>query len=190
MTTTAFSIRRAVPADRDELCRQVKALATHHGYDPGSITPQNVAAHFLAPDLPMVVLVARMPEGDLAGYAAASPTQESGYASQGFYLSDLHVDVGHRKAGESGYASQGFYLSDLHVDVGHRKAGIGRALLAAMAAETRRAGRQHMWWGVDAANETAEKWYRSIANVRVPSTVFALTLAPFEALAAEGDRYL
>ena len=166
MTTTAFSIRRAVPADRDELCRQVKALATHHGYDPGSITPQNVAAHFLAPDLPMVVLVARMPEGDLAGYAAASPTQESGYASQGFYLSDLHVDVGHRKA------------------------GIGRALLAAMAAETRRAGRQHMWWGVDAANETAEKWYRSIANVRVPSTVFALTLAPFEALAAEGDRYL
>ncbi len=166
MTTTAFSIRRAVPADRDELCRQVKALATHHGYDPGSITPQNVAAHFLAPDLPMVVLVARMPEGDLAGYAAASPTQESGYASQGFYLSDLHVDVGHRKA------------------------GIGRALLAAMAAETRRAGRQHMWWGVDAANETAEKWYRSIANVRVPSTVFALTLAPFEALAAEGERYL
>jgi ribosomal protein S18 acetylase RimI-like enzyme len=164
--TRGFSIRRALPADRDQLCRQVKALATHHGYDPASITPQNVAEHFLARALPMVVLVAQMPDGSLAGYAAASPTHESGYASQGFYLSDLHVDAAHRKA------------------------GIGRALLAAMAAETKRAGRQHMWWGVDAANETAEKWYRAIANVRVPSTVFALTLDPFEALAAEGERHL
>ena len=164
--TGTFAIRRAVPADRDELYRQVRALATHHRYDPGAITPQNVAAHFLAPDLPMVVLVASSHDGVLAGYAAASPTHESGYASPGFYLSDLHVDVGHRGA------------------------GLGRALLAAMAAETRRAGRQHLWWGVDAANETAERWYRAIANVHVPSTVFALTLDPFERLAAEGERHL
>ncbi|WP_187971491.1 GNAT family N-acetyltransferase [Aquibium microcysteis] len=164
--TATVTIRRAEPRDRDELCRQVRALATHHGYDPGSITPQNVAAHFLAPGLPMVVLVASSPDGAVAGYAAASPTHESGYASQGFYLSDLHVDAGRRRA------------------------GLGRALLAAMAAETRRAGRQHLWWGVDGANERAEKWYRTIANVRVPSTVFALTLAPFEALADEGERHL
>ena len=164
--TPTFTIRRAVPADRDGLCVHVKALATHHGYAPTSITTLNVEAHFLAPDLPMVVLVAEAPDGSLAGYAAASPTQESGYASQGFYLSDLHVDVAYRKA------------------------GIGRALLAAMAAETKRAGRQHLWWGVDATNEAAEKWYRTIANVRVPSIVFALTLDPFEALAAEGERHL
>lgn len=164
--TAAFSIRRAVPADGDGLCVHVKALATHHGYDPGSITPENVAAHFLAPDLPMVVLVAQMPDEGLVGYAAASPTHESGYASPGFYLSDLYVDEAHRKA------------------------GIGRALLAAMAAEAKRAGRQHLWWGVDGANEAAERWYRAIANISVPSTVFALTLAPFEALAAEGERHL
>ncbi|MDN2582422.1 GNAT family N-acetyltransferase [Aquibium sp. ELW1220] len=164
--TGPFAIRRAGPADRDELYRQVKALATHHGYDPGAITPQNVAAHFLAPDLPMVVLVAAAPDGAIAGYAAASPTHESGYASPGFYLSDLHVDAEHRGA------------------------GLGRALLAAMAAETRRAGRQHIWWGVDTANHAAETWYRSIANVRVPSTVFALTLDPFESLADEGERHL
>ncbi|RST84863.1 GNAT family N-acetyltransferase [Aquibium carbonis] len=164
--TSNCVIRRAVPADRDALCRQVKALATHHGYDPVSITPANVAAHFLAPDLPMVVLVAVAPDGGLAGYAAASPTHESGYASPGFYLSDLHVDETRRRS------------------------GIGRALLAAMAAETKRAGREHMWWGVDARNDAAERWYRAIANVRVPSTVFALTLEPFEALAAEGERLL
>jgi GNAT superfamily N-acetyltransferase len=160
------SIRRAVPADRDRLCVLVKALATHHGYAPESITPSNVAAHFLAPDLPMVVLVAELPDGSLAGYPAASPTHESGYASPGFYLGDLYVDATHRKA------------------------GVGRALLAAMAAETKRAGREHLWWGVDAANEAAERWYRAIANVRVPSVVFALTLDPFEALAAEGERHL
>lgn len=164
--TGRLTIRRALPQDRDELCRQVKALATHHGYDPGSITPQNVASHFLAPGLPMVVLVAASPDGTLAGYAAASPTYESGYASPGFYLSDLHVDAARRRT------------------------GLGRALLAAMAAETRRAGREHMWWGVDGANETADRWYRAIANVRVPSTVFALTLDPFEALADEGERHL
>lgn len=164
--TASVTIRRAQPGDRDELWRQVKALATHHGYDPGSITPQNVAAHFLAPGLPMVVLVAAAPDGTLAGYAAASPTHESGYASQGFYLSDLYVDATHRGA------------------------GLGRALLAAMAAETRRAGREHMWWGVDGANGKADEWYRAIANVRVPSTVYALTLDPFEALADEGERHL
>ena len=164
--TAPFTIRRARPGDRDELCRQVRALAIHHRYDPDSITPRNVAAHFLAPDLPMVVLVAASPDGALAGYAAASPTHESGYASPGFYLSDLHVDAARRGA------------------------GLGRALLAAMAAETRRAGRQHLWWGVDGANEAAEKWYRAIANVRVPSTVFALTLDPFETLADEGERHL
>ena len=164
--TPSCMIRRAVPPDRDGLCALVKALATHHGYDPGSITQRNVAEHFLAPGLPMVVLVAEAPDGRLAGYAAASPTHESGYASQGFYLSDLYVDVAHRKA------------------------GLGRALLAAMAAETKRAGREHMWWGVDGRNEAAERWYRSIANVAVPSIVFALTLAPFEALAAEGERHL
>jgi len=164
--TTNCVIRRAVPADCDALCRQVKALATHHGYDPGSITPANVAAHFLAPGLSMVVLVAQSPDGGLAGYAAASPTHESGYASPGFYLSDLHVDEARRKS------------------------GIGRALLAAMAAETKRAGREHMWWGVDARNDAADRWYRAIANVRVPSTVFALTLESFEALAAEGERHL
>ena len=164
--SASVTIRRALPGDRDELCRQVRALATHHGYDPGSITPQNVAAHFLAPGLPMVVLVAAAPDAALAGYAAASPTHESGFASPGFYLSDLHVDAARRGA------------------------GLGRALLAAMAAEARRAGRQHLWWTVDAANGTAETWYRAIADVRVPSTVFALTRDPFEALADEGERHL
>ena len=164
--TPTFSIRKARLADRDALYRQVRALATHHGYDPASITPANVVAHFLAPGLPMVVLVAQFPDGSLVGYAAASPTHESGYASPGFYLSDLYVDEANRKS------------------------GIGRALLAAMAAETKRAGREHMWWGVDARNDAAEKWYRAIANVRVPSTVFALTLDPFDALAQEGERHL
>lgn len=161
-----FTIRRAVPSDRDALFAQVRALARHHGYDPDAITPENVAAHFLAPDLPMVVLLATTADGAVAGYAAASPTQESGYASQGFYLSDLHV-----------YPA-------------HRKAGIGRALLAAMAAETKRAGREHLWWTVDRNNAAADDWYRTIANIRVPVTAFALTLDPFESLAAEGERHL
>jgi ribosomal protein S18 acetylase RimI-like enzyme len=162
----AVSIRRAAASDRDALCAEVKALATHHGYEPDGITPENVAAHFLAPGLPLVVLVAELTGGGLAGYAAASPTHESGFASQGFYLSDLHVDPAHRKA------------------------GIGRALLAAMAAEARRAGREHLWWSVDGRNEAADRWYRAIANVRAPSIVYALTLDPFEALADEGERRL
>ncbi len=144
-------IRRAMPHDRDQLSVQVKALAIHHGYDPDAITPQNVAEHFLTPGLPLIVLVAMQAGEVMAGYAAASPTQESGYAAQGFYLSDLYVDPAQRKS------------------------GIGRALLCAMAAETRRAGRDHMWWSVDGRNDAADRWYRALADVRVPSITFALT---------------
>jgi ribosomal protein S18 acetylase RimI-like enzyme len=164
--TPAFTIRRAVAADRDGLCRHVRALAAHHGYDPASVTLRNVAEHFLAPGLPMVVLVAELADATLAGYAAASPTHESGYASPGFYLSDLHVEAANRKM------------------------GIGRALIAAMAAETRRAGREHLWWQVDRSNEAAERWYRAVASFTAPMTVFALFSERFEELAAEGERRL
>ena len=76
---------------------------------------------------------------------------------------------------EPTYAAQGLYLADLYVDQAFRRQGIGRALIAAVAAESRRRGRVCVWWVRLAANTAAQDFYASLGVNAVPMLAYAAT---------------
>ncbi|WP_137178420.1 GNAT family N-acetyltransferase [Roseomonas sp. AR75] len=53
-------------------------------------------------------------------------------------------------------------LLDLYVAPEHRRRGLARGLMAALADEALRAGARCLWWGVDAGDDEATLFYRSI----------------------------
>jgi GNAT superfamily N-acetyltransferase len=59
-------------------------------------------------------------------------------------------------------ASTGFWLEDLFVRPAHRRGGIGRALLAAVAAELRARGGERLEWAALDWNELALSFYRGL----------------------------
>lgn len=84
--------------------------------------------------------------------------------------------------------THGIYLEDLYVRPAHRGAGIGRALLAALAAECVRRGYARLEWWVLDWNESATGFYRAVGAVPMDEwTVYRLTDAPLAALAATAE---
>lgn len=59
-------------------------------------------------------------------------------------------------------AADALMLLDLYVAPEARRQGIGRALMAALAAEAGRCGAACLWWGVDEGDEDAMRFYRAI----------------------------
>ncbi len=59
-------------------------------------------------------------------------------------------------------ASRGVWLEDLFVRPVHRGAGVGRALLAAVAAQVRRQGAERLEWTALDWNEPALRFYRGL----------------------------
>ncbi len=59
-------------------------------------------------------------------------------------------------------AIQGVWLEDLFVRPAHRRAGVGKALLAAVAAEVRERGGERLEWSALDWNELALGFYRGI----------------------------
>jgi GNAT superfamily N-acetyltransferase len=53
-------------------------------------------------------------------------------------------------------------LLDLYVAPDHRRRGLAGGLMAALAAEALRQGAACLWWGVDAGDDEATLFYRSI----------------------------
>jgi ribosomal protein S18 acetylase RimI-like enzyme len=56
------------------------------------------------------------------------------------------------------------YLADLYVETAARGQGIGRALMAAVAGESRAAGAQLMMWSVLKSNQAARRFYATIGE--------------------------
>ena len=56
------------------------------------------------------------------------------------------------------------YLEDLFVDPAARRTGVGRALIAALAAEGRQAGWRRIYWRTGADNATAQSLYDRLAR--------------------------
>ncbi len=82
----------------------------------------------------------------------------------------------------------GCIVVDLYVRPECRRRGIGRALMAALAAETRRQGAVCLWWGVDEGDDEATAFYISIGAVleeRFEGRLLAD--AAYHALAAEAE---
>jgi GNAT superfamily N-acetyltransferase len=81
----------------------------------------------------------------------------------------------------------GLYLEDLYVQPAHRGGGIGRAMLAALAAECVTRGLARLEWAVLDWNEPSIGFYRSLGAVAMDEwTVFRLDGAALAALGREG----
>jgi len=79
----------------------------------------------------------------------------------------------------------GLYLEDLYVEPAHRGRGLGRALLAALAAECVQRGYSRLEWAVLDWNAPSIAFYRSLGAVAQDDwTIFRLTGAALGTLAA------
>ncbi|WP_439577504.1 GNAT family N-acetyltransferase [Elioraea sp.] len=104
---------------------------------PVTMTAEAVRRDLLAPT-PWAVLRVATLDSAVAGFVTASPTYDSERAAGCFMVVDLYV------APEA------------------RRYGLGRALMAAMAAEAQRRGAGCLWWGVDDGDDEAFAFYRAI----------------------------
>lgn len=109
----SLRVRLAERRDAEALVALVKELNAHEG-DPTDRFTLEVCRHdwFGRVSSPFVVLLAEL-DGAAVGYAVLSPDYESGWAMPGWSINDLYV----REAA--------------------RRRGVGRALMAAAAAEGR-----------------------------------------------------
>ena len=152
-------IRRAVAADAVALAGLLRALNSEPGLAPGRITPDSVTDDLIH-DARVLVLVAER-DGAVVGVATAHPSYDSGQSRWGMFLNDLHV------APEA------------------RRHGIGRALVAALAAEAWRRGGSFLWWNADAGDDLAFRFHRSLGAEEAETTDFLLAGAAFNRLAGE-----
>jgi ribosomal protein S18 acetylase RimI-like enzyme len=85
------------------------------------------------------------------------------------------------------WAQRGIYVEDLYVEPEARRAGVGRALLAALAAEAKRRELRFVWWCSRPGNKAANAFYETLADIHEPIIAHALARDAFERLAAEGE---
>ena len=85
---------------------------------------------------------------------------------------------------EPTYSERGLYLADLYVKPECRRGQLGRALVASVAAESRRRKRSFVWWVTIATNSSARAFYERLGVVAVPVVAHAAFGDTMEALAA------
>jgi len=152
-------IRRVENGDAETLARLVRALNEHQGDPTSNFTPDAVRRDAFAESPKFEAWLAEL-DGEAVGYALVVPA-----------------------AYETGYAKAGVYLQDLFVASGARRRGIGRALIAAVAADTRKRGLEFVWWASRAWNAEAHAFFRTLATVEEPIVAFAVFGEEFEKLA-------
>jgi GNAT superfamily N-acetyltransferase len=155
-----LTIRPARAADADALAALVRELSAHQG-DPTDRFDATAARRDGFGDPRRFETLLAETDGRPVGYALFVPAYESAHAAAGLYVADLYVAPTHRRR------------------------GIGRALLAALAAEARLRGLGFLWWVSRAWNTDAHAFFRRVAAVEDPVVAFATFGEPFERLAAE-----
>jgi GNAT superfamily N-acetyltransferase len=139
-------VRSAHPAEAAILSEMANDLNDHVGIHGRPFTPERIRADGFGPQAAFTPLVAEL-EGAVVGYV--------------FFSAGYNTDV----------ASRSMWLHDLYVAPAARGRGVGYALMAAVAAETIRAGCVSLEWGVHAANRGALEFYRRLgaggAEVRI-----------------------
>jgi GNAT superfamily N-acetyltransferase len=139
-------VRRARPAEAATLAEMANDLNDHVGVHGRPFTPERVLADGFGPEAAFTPLVAEL-DGAVVGYA--------------FFSAGYNTDV----------AARSVFLHDLFVRPAARGRGTGRALMAAVAAETVRVGGASLEWGVHTTNAGALEFYRRLgagaAEVRI-----------------------
>ena len=79
------------------------------------------------------------------------------------------------------------YVQDVFVAPEARQRGVGRALMAAVAADARRRGFEFMWWASRTWNTESHAFFRTLATVQEPVIAFATFGEEFTRLADEGE---
>lgn len=158
-----LGLRRACPADAAAIAAMSARFRAALGEPPDHLTEAAVLRDGFGPDPEFEVILAEV-DGDIAGYALFL----NGY--------------------EPTYAARGLYLADLYIEVHWRRRGIARAMVAAVAAESRRRGRTFVWWVTLANNTEAQAFYRTLGVVAVPMLAHAAT--PFDGFEALADEAL
>jgi len=133
----AARVRRARLAEAEILADLANDLNAHVGIASRPFTPERIRAHGFGPQTVFTPLVADL-DGTVVGYA--------------FFSLGYNTDV----------ADRSVWLHDLYVVPAARGQGVGYALMAAVAAETVRAGCASLEWGVYDANAGALEFYRRL----------------------------
>ena len=154
-------IRRAEPADAPLLVELIEELNAHQGEPTGQVTLEAVRRDGFGARPEFQVLLAEQ-GGTVGGYALFHPTWSTEVGERGLYLYDLYV----REAAR-----------------GH---GLGRALLAAVAAEAKAQGRTFLWWSSKEWNRKAQDLYARLGAIEETGRAHALFGEAFDRLAA-GD---
>lgn len=139
------------------------ALNVHEGKASDAFTPERVLRDAFGPEAAFTVLIAER-EGVAVGYAS--------------YAMGYNTDI----------AAPSVWLYDLYVTDQARQLGAGRALMAAVAAETVRRGAHSLEWGVRAANRRARAFYAALGARDEDLRILTLDGGALGALAREGER--
>jgi GNAT superfamily N-acetyltransferase len=135
---------RVRPARADEaalLAEMANDLNDHVGVPGRPFTAERVRADGFGPGAAFTPLVAEL-DGAVVGYA--------------FFAMGYNTDL----------AARAMWLHDIFVSPAGRGHGVGHALMAAVAAETVRAGGVAMEWGVHTGNAGALEFYRRLGAIR------------------------
>ena len=89
---------------------------------------------------------------------------------------------------ETAFAARGRYMSDLYVDEQARGRGVARALINALARQTREEGGRYLWWIAGGEDPGAKAFYEKIANVTDTVVSHAATFGNFKALVVGDDE--
>jgi GNAT superfamily N-acetyltransferase len=155
---TAVRVRRALPVEAATLAEMANDLNDHVGIHGRPFTPERVLADGFGPAAAFTPLVAEL-DGAVVGYA--------------FFSAGYNTDL----------AARSVFLHDLFVRPAARGRGVGRALMAAVAAATLRAGCVSLEWGVHTANAGALEFYRRLGAVAAEVRIMGVSGERLRALA-------
>src|SRR5687767_14993916 len=122
MTHTTLFVRRAEAGDAEALAALGRALNVHQGDPSTNFTAEAVQRDGFGAEPKFEAWLAEL-GGLPVGYALVVPA-----------------------AYETGYAKAGAYVQDVFVAPEARHRGVGRALMAAVAADARKRGLEFLWW--------------------------------------------
>ncbi len=159
--TPAVTVRRATPADADDVTAMVEEIAAHEEQSAHVHVDVDVDVEqwrtLLARSEVTVLLAER--DGAAVGYVSA--------------VRQLHLWSG----------GDVLALDDLYVRPGHRDAGAGRQLMAALAALAA-PERLLIRWGMEVDNVDAQRFYRRLGATLRPKILAAWPPAAYADLAA------
>ena len=131
----SFTIRPAVPGDAAALAEMIIAISAEFGEQHFPMTAAEILRDGFGPDPAYKALIADWAGQGQVGYTLFYP----------MYSPEL--------------AARGLLLHDLYTRPAFRSRGIGRAMIAAVAAEAAAGGKQFVYWLSDEADARVRRLY-------------------------------